>query len=57
MLIKSKSDEQKREEAQIIHDFHGNPNSTIHQEAAEAIARHSREQAKELNDREERYRR
>lgn len=57
MLIKSKSDEQKREEAQIIHDFHGNPNSAIHQEAAEAISRYSREQVKELNDREDRYHR
>lgn len=57
MLIKSKSDEQKREEAQIIHDFHGNPNSAIHKEAAEAISRYSREQVKELNDREDRYHR
>ncbi|MCM1167659.1 MAG: hypothetical protein NC401_16805 [Ruminococcus sp.] len=55
MLIKSKSDEQKREEVRIMHDFHGDPKSTIHREAAEAIARYTREQVKELNSKEERY--
>lgn len=55
MLIKSKSDDEKREEARIIRDFHGDPKSTIHKEAAEAISRYSREQIKELNRQEERY--
>lgn len=54
MLIISKSDEQKRAEAQVMCDFKGNPRDPAHREAAEATARYVEEQNREINQKKER---
>jgi hypothetical protein len=48
MTVICKSDEQKRAEAQVMREFHGDPNNPAHREAAEATSHYVAEQLREL---------
>ncbi|MDR2909410.1 MAG: hypothetical protein LBU86_05970 [Oscillospiraceae bacterium] len=51
MLIKIRSDEEKRAEERVIRDFGGSRDNPAHREAAEATARYVAEQSQKRSSR------